>query len=127
MTFQSPNKADNITLAAAQVFVDKLNRLGFRLGELYLDDDDAVVASGATRPSEVPDLDPTEKYNVLVFGGGDWHNVAQMVRMWGGGTLQDFAEVWTDVYGSFADPNRAILNIPGAQKAIEKLIEKAGA
>lgn len=125
MTFASPNKADNITIAVATAFLAKLTKLGFRFGPLHLDDDDiGGFASGATPVSEIPDLDGAQKYNCIVYAGGDWHNVAQMVLMFGEGTLQDFREVFTDVYPN-QDPDLALLNIPGAAKAIEKLIEKA--
>lgn len=125
MPFVSPNKADNVTIDAANAFLSKLAKIGFRFGALHLDDDDVPgFASGATLVSEIPDLDPATKYNCIVFGGGDWHNVAKMVLMFGEGTAQDFRELWCDVYRG-SDANSAMLNIPGATKAIEKLIEKA--
>lgn len=125
MTFISPNKAENIGIETAGAFIDKLNRLGFRFSSLYLDEDDTgPMASAATLVSEVPELDPAGKYNVIAFAGGDWHNVAQLHRQFGAGTLQDFKEVHADVYRGH-NPDLALLNIPGAAKAIEKLIEKA--
>ena len=125
MPFISPNKADNITIADATAFLSKLSKIGFRFGPLNLDDDDiGGFASGATPVSEAVDLDSGTKYNCIAFAGGDWHSVAKLVLMWGEGTAQDFREVWCDVYRNM-DANSALLNIPGATKAIEKIIEKA--
>ena len=127
MTFISPNKADNVTIAAASDFCGKLSRLGFRLGPLHINE----TVFGASEASYVAvsdispdDLDGATKYNCIVYSGGNWHNVAKLIRERGQGTAQDFREVYNHIYFG-GDANAALLNIPGAGKAIESLLKKA--
>lgn len=123
---QAPNKADNIIIADAAKFCAKLNELGFRLGPLHINETVSGEAVAAIAPIEsFEGLEADKPYNVVAWAGGDWHNIAQLVRMWGAGTAQDFREVFTDIYPG-ADANAGLLNIPGATKAIEKIIQKAG-
>ena len=126
--FVSPNKADNVTIADAMRSLGKWTALGFRFSPLHFDE----TESGATETSYVPvndipsgEIDGKTKYNCIVFAGGDWHNVAHMMRLWGRGTAQDFRELYDDIHRGRGDASDGLLNIPGAYAAIEKLIVKA--
>jgi len=122
---QAPNKADNAIIADAAKFCDKLTKLGFRIGPLHINETVAGETVAAIAPLEAFEgLEADKPYCLVVWAGGDWHNVAQLVRMWGAGTAQDFREVYYDIYPG-GDANSGLLNIPGATKAIEKLIDKA--
>ena len=122
---QAPNKADNVIIADAAKHCAKLNNLGFRVGPLHINETVAGETVAAIAPIEAFEgLEADKPYCLVVWAGSDWHNVAQLIRMWGEGTAQDFREVYTDIYPG-KDANAGLLNIPGATKAIEKLIEKA--
>lgn len=125
MSFVSPNKADNISIATATDFCGKLSRLGFRLSPLHINETVAGAAEASYIPvSDIPAEDLQDKYNVIVHAGGDWHNVAKLILQWGTGTAQDFREVFNDISRG-GDANAALLNVPGAVKAIERLIKSA--
>ena len=122
---QAPNKADNIIIADAAKFCDKLTKLGFRIGPLHINETVSGESIADIAPIEsYKDLESDKPYCLVVWAGGNWHNVAQLVRMFGDGTIQDFREVYTDIY-PFADANAGLLNIPGVNAAISKLIAKA--
>jgi hypothetical protein len=121
MTYKATNSAHNMTVEAAEKFVAKLRALGFPVGKLHAN---GMAASEAADyvPVEELALEPGEKYNLVAFAGGDWHNLAMLAQMFGGGSVEEFKRVAADLATEWRS---AILNIPGAAKAIEKLIEKA--
>lgn len=122
---QAPNKADNAIIADAAKFCDKLTKLGFRIGPLHINETVAGETVAAIAPIEsFEGLEADKPYCLVVWAGGDWHNVAQLMRMWGDGTIQDFREVYTDIYPG-KDANAGLLGIPGVNAAIAKLIAKA--
>jgi len=127
MNFISPNKADNVTIAVAAAFVGKLQRLGFRVSALHLDESEGGPSETSYVPvADVPaeELSADTKYNCIVYCGGNWHNVAKLILEWGTGRLQDFIELAVNLAPG-SDPNQLAMNIPGAAKAVEKLMEKA--
>ena len=121
MTYKAPNSAYNMTVEAAQKFCDKLRALGFSVGKLHANGQAAAEAADYVPVDELA-LEPGEKYNLVAFSNGDWHNIAMLAQMFGGGSLNEFRRVAADLN---TDYYSAALNIPGAAKAIEKLIEKA--
>lgn len=127
MQYQSPSKHDNVEPRKAQAFIAMLARLGVQTGELFFDENDSPSGQSSYVPLDEADIDSYSMdvpHNVLVFNSGNYHNVAHLIRMWGKGTPQDFREVVDELfYGR--DNSQALLNIPGAMKAIEKLIQKA--
>jgi hypothetical protein len=122
MTYKATNSAYNITVEAAEKFVAKLRALGFPVGKLHANGQAAAEAADYVPVEELAGLEPSEKYNLVVFSSGDWHNVAMLMQMLGGGSLEEFRRVCADFC---VDYRTQILNIPGAAKAIEKLIERA--
>lgn len=120
MIFKDLNSANNIKIAEAKAFVEKLRALGIPAGELRLN---GMEAGGQADfvPVESVDTNQDETYCCLVFINGDFHNVANMKRMLGGGTLVEFKRVAEDCS---LDGDTAALNIPGAAKAIEKIIQR---
>lgn len=123
MTYKATNSAYNITIEAAEKFVAKLRALGFPIGKLHANGQANAELADYVPVEELAGLEPGEKYNLVAFSSGDWHNIAMLVQMFGGGSLEEFRRVCAD-FG--VDYRTQILNIPGAAKAIEKLIEKAG-
>lgn len=121
MTYKAPNSAYNITIEAAEAFCNKLRALGFAVGKLHANGQ-ASAESADYVPVDELALEPGEKYNLVALASGDWHNVAMLVQMFGGGSIEEFKRVAADLA---TDWRSAVLNIPGAAKAIEKLIEKA--
>lgn len=122
MILKDLNSANNIKIAEAKAFVDKLRALGIPAGELRLN---GMVEGGGVAdfvPVDSVETNPDEAYSCLVFINGDFHNVANMKRMLGAGTLVEFKRVAEDCS---LDGDTAALNIPGAAKAIEKIIQKA--
>jgi len=123
MTYKATNSAHNMTIEAAEKFVAKLRALGFPVGKLHANGQAAAEAADYVPVDELAGLEPGEKYNLVAFIAGDWHNIAMLVQMFGGGSVEEFKRVAADLE---TDWRSAILNIPGAVKAIEKLIEKVG-
>ena len=122
---QAPNKADNIIIADAAKFADKLTKLGLRIGPLHINETVAGETVANIAPIEAFEgLEADKPYCLVVWAGSDWHNVAQLMRMWGDGTIQDFREVYTDIYPG-KDANAGLLGIPGVNASIAKLIAKA--
>ena len=124
MTYKAPNSAYNITVSAAEKFCNKLRALGFPVGKLHANGQAAAEAADYVPVEELAGLEPGEKYNLVAFSAGDWHNIALLVQTFGSGSLEEFRRVCAE-FG--ADYRAQLLNIPGAAKAIEKLIDKAGA
>ena len=122
MTYKATNSAYNITIEAAEKFCNKLRALGFAVGKLHANGQANAELADYVPVDELAGLEPGEKYNLVAFSNGDWHNVAMLVQMFGSGTLTEFRRVAADLN---TDYYSAALNIPGAAKAIEKLIEKA--
>ena len=122
MTYKAPNSAYNITIADADKFLAKLRGLGFVVGKIHANGQAAAELADYVPVDELAGLEPGEKYNLLTFSGGDWHNIAMLVQVFGTGTIEEFRRVANELA---KDWREALLNIPGAVKAIEKLIEKA--
>lgn len=119
MIYSSQNPAENCTQAQAEAMRAKLVRLGFvGVGQLYLNPNGTAQAVDYTLASDVT-LDPNGAYAFLIPVGGDWHNAARMIQMYGTGTLVEFQRVATDIG---VDPLAASLSIPGAAQAIERVI-----
>ena len=122
MTYKATNSAYNITIEAAEKFCNKLRALGFPIGKLHANGQANAELADYVPVDELAWLEPGEKYNLVAFSAGEWHNIAMLVQMFGGGSLEEFRRVCAD-FG--VDYRAQLLNIPGAAKAIEKLIEKA--
>lgn len=122
MTYKASNSAYNITVAAAEKFCNKLRALGFPVGKLHANGQANAELTDYV-PVEELALEPGEKYNLVAFSAGDWHNIALLVQTFGSGSLEEFRRVCAE-FGT--DYRGQLLNIPGAAKAIEKLIDKAG-
>lgn len=122
MTYKAPNSAYNMTVSDAEKFVAKLRGLGFAVGKIHANGQAAAEQADYVPVEELAGLEPGEKYNLVAFSGGDWHNIAMLVQFFGAGTLEEFRRVANELG---KDWREALLNIPGAVKAIEKLIEKA--
>lgn len=119
MVYSSPNPAENCTPASAEAMRSKLVRLGFvGVGQLYLNPNGTAQAVDYTLASDVT-LDANGSYAFLIPVGGDWHNAARLIQMYGTGTLTEFQRVATDIG---VDPLAASLAIPGAAQAIERVI-----
>ena len=129
MNFASPNRADNISIADATAFLAKMTKLGIFAGPLHLD---ATEGVGGTETSYWPldeatateGFDPAGKYNCIFYSNGNWHQVAEMVTLWGTGGSQGFRRVFQAIRPG-GDADSALMNIPGVGKAIDALIQKA--
>lgn len=126
MTLTAPNSAHNITVADARAFASKLAKLGFILGDLHVNQQSG---GGAELADYVPlaevqaSIEDGAKVCVIAFYNGDWHNVALLKQAFGVGGSEGLATVAARL-GNY---NRAavLMGVPGAVKAIDKLIDKA--
>lgn len=129
MNFVSPNKADNISIADAQAFVDKMKRLGVPFGPLHVDETEGVggTVSSFIPLSELPEgeLEQGGKYCVQAFSGGDFHKIASLKMYFESREpISGFQFVCSEVkYTNMG--GSVLLGIPGVNSAIEKLIKKA--
>lgn len=126
MTLSAPNSAYNITVADARAFASKLAKLGFILGDLHVNQQSgggAEVADYVPLVEVQASIEDGTKVCVVAFYNGDWYNVALLKRAFSVGGAEGLATVAARL-GNF---NRAVvlMNVPGAVKAIDKLIDKA--
>lgn len=121
MDFKAPNSAYNISVADAEAFLSKMRKLGFSPGDVH-----ANGQSSAEQADYVPVADLSlvdgDKYNLVAFCNGGWHNVAFMKAMFGTGSLVEFGRLAASLG---YDETSAKLNIPGAGRALEALIRRA--
>ena len=90
MTYKATNSAYNITVEAAEKFCNKLRALGFPIGKLHANGQANAELADYVPVDELAGLEPDEKYNLVAFSSGDWRNVALLVQMFGGGSLEEF-------------------------------------
>lgn len=124
MTLSAPNSAHNITVADARAFASKLAKLGFVLGDLHVNQQSG---GGAEQADFVPvsdlEIDPSMKVCIVAFFGDDWHNIALLKTAFGAGGSDGLATVGARL-GRF-NRDQVLMNVPGAVKAIDRLIDKA--
>ena len=128
MTLSAPNSAHNITVDDALAFVSKLARLGLYVGPIHVNE----TSAGASEANYIPlsglaDV-PSDPICCLVWGGTDWHNVAQLRMTLNavgkGGEIEGFKRVARQLKPTSV-PEAELMNIPGAAAAVAKLISKA--
>lgn len=126
MTLSAPNSAHNIAVSDARAFVGKLAKLGFVLGDLHVNQQSG---GGAEQADYVPlveleaGIESGTKVCIVAFYGDDWHNVALLKQAFGAGGSEGLATVAARLGKHNRDA--VLMNVPGALKAIDKLIEKA--
>lgn len=126
MTLTAPNRAHNIAVADARAFASKLAKLGMLLGDLHVNQQSG---GGAEQADFVPlveveaGIETGTKVCIVAFFNGDWHNVALLKQAFGSGGSDGMATVAARLGKHNRDS--VLVNIPGALKAIDKLIEKA--
>ena len=124
MTFAALNSAHNITVADAKAFTSKLAKLGLVLGDLHVNQQ---AGAGAENADYVPVTELTiedgAKVCLIAWYGADWHNIAGLKLVFGAGGTEGLAAVASRL-GQF-NKAQVLLNVPGAVKAIDKLIGKA--
>ena len=128
MGFISQNKADNISVADAQAFVDKMRFLGLPFGELHADETEGMsaTATAVIALKDIPEgeITPDGKYFLKSFCNGDFHGIAGLVLRMKTSIepVLGFTQVCDQVGIA---PNIAKLNIPGVNALIAKQITKA--
>lgn len=126
MTLSAPNSAHNITVADARAFAAKLAKLGFVLGDLHVNQQSG---GGAEQADYVPlvevqsGIEDGAKVCVIAWYGDNWQNIALLKAAFGQGGSEGLATVGARL-GKY-DRNQVLMNVPGAVKAIDKLIDKA--
>jgi len=121
MNFTALNASQNIKLSDAREFVRKLRALGFTIGNIHANAQASASEANIVDIAELA-LEEDGKYDLVIRGTRDWHNLALLRLMFGGGTLVEFQRLAQDLE-PYKESN--VLNIPGAAKAIENLIKKA--
>lgn len=121
--FSAPNRAQNITIDEGSALLAKFSKLGLYFGPLHAND-----ASGGPSVANIVPLDEVEDksgmLNLQAWAGGNWHNVGLLKLTFGEGGVEGFKRVYNDIYPG-VDATAALINIPGANAAIDKLIRKA--
>lgn len=126
MTLTAPNSAHNIAVADAQKFASKLAKLGFVLGDLHINQQSG---GGAEQADFVPlaeleaGIETGTKVCIVAFYGDDWHNVALLKQAFGAGGSDGLATVAARLGKHNRDA--VLMNVPGALKAVDRLIDKA--
>lgn len=129
MNFVSLNKADNISVADATTFVNKMKALGVPFGPLHVDETEGI---GGTTSSFVPitelpegELTADGKYCIQAFSGHSFHVVAALkMKFESREPISGFQAICDEVGYSNMGSN-VLLGIPGVNAAIVKLINKA--
>jgi hypothetical protein len=122
MIYKSQISAENIRIPEAEAFRQKLARLGIVAGEVHLNGVSAGAEVADIVPASSQETNEAEAYNCLIWIGREWRNVAMLRRMLGSETVSEFRSLATECG---LNPDSAILGIPGAAKAIEKLLRAA--
>lgn len=127
MNFVSQNKANNVSVADAQAFVDKMRGLGLPFGPLFADETEGMGAeqTAVIALTDIPEgeITPEGKYFLKSYAGGDFHGIAEfIIRMKSAGeTMSAFRSVCDEIG---VDAELAMLNIPGVGDFIRNAIAK---
>ena len=123
MNYSSPAKNENVSIAIAVEAVAKFNRMGLNYGPLHINEN----AFGGQEASYVPvtdlSVDGNEPYCLVVWDGGNWQNVAMMIRTWGAGDITGFQRLADMIYPAFNWASR-LTSIPSVAKAINAALKK---
>lgn len=125
MRLSAQNSAHNISVADAIPFASKLARLGFFLGEMHVNEQ----SSGGEEANYVPlnevesIIENGQKVCMIAFYNGNWHNIALLKQAFGAGGSVGLAMLGVQL--GHTNREEILLNVPGAIKAIDRLIDKA--
>lgn len=126
MSYTSFNAANNITVAEAQAFVDKMRGLGLPFGELHVDENEGGGSEGTSivAISDLPEgeLEEGEKYYIKAFCIKDFHGIADLKRRMQTAIepIMGFDHVCDEIG---VDTETAMLKIPSVNKAIIKALQ----